>query len=68
MAQKALSSFQGSFGQYNEIMKHIEEHKKENALINYIIMKPMTTGKARVNWEQRVPLRGQPEGPKKVKT
>ena len=28
MAQKALGSFQGSFGQYNEIVKHIEKHKK----------------------------------------
>ena len=28
MAQKAWGSFQGSFGQYNEIVKHIEKHKK----------------------------------------
>ena len=64
MAQNALGTLQGSFCSHGDVIKAIEEHKKESTLVNSFIMKPKTTGKGRAYLTGKVPLKAEPEGPR----
>ena len=47
ITQQASGSLQGALESYNDIIKHLLEHKKETALINSYSMKSKAAGKGK---------------------